>query len=91
MLIRSGVPVVLGALVLAGCGAQPSARPSSTSSSTASSSGASAATEVDGPRPRLAMTYDGGVLVLDARTGEVLLDEEREGFLRLNQIGRAHV
>ncbi|WP_141013929.1 hypothetical protein [Nocardioides sambongensis] len=33
------------------------------------------------------MTYDGGVLVLDARSGEVLLDEEREGFLRLNPAG----
>jgi hypothetical protein len=84
MLIRSAVPVVLGALVLSACGAQPSTRPTSSSSSSAS---ARAATEVDGPRPRLAMTYDGGVLVLDARTGEVLLDEEQDGFLRLNPAG----
>ncbi|MFB9766038.1 zinc metallochaperone AztD [Nocardioides kongjuensis] len=85
MLIRSGVPVVLGALVLAACGAEQSTRPSSSPSPSAGAS--AAATEVDGPRPRLAMTYDGGVLVLDARTGEVLLDEEREGFLRLNPAG----
>ena len=33
------------------------------------------ATEQPGPRPRLAVTYDGGVLVLDAATGETLLDD----------------
>ncbi|TQK72503.1 zinc metallochaperone AztD [Nocardioides sp. SLBN-35] len=81
MLIRSAVPVVLGALVLAACGSEQSARPTSPAPSPAT------ATEVDGPRPRLAMTYDGGVLVLDAETGKVLLNEEREGFLRLNPAG----
>jgi hypothetical protein len=81
MLIRLAIPVVLGALVLAACGAEPSARPRPSAPSSSS------VTEVDGPRPRLAMTYDGGVLVLDAASGEVLLEEEREGFLRLGPAG----
>lgn len=85
MSIKSGVLVVLSSLVLAACGTEQSARPSSGPSDRAPSG--PAATEVDAPRARLAMTYDGGVLVLDAATGEVLLDEEREGFLRLNPAG----
>lgn len=86
MLIKSGVLVVLSSLAsgaLVACGAEDSPSPSSAPSS----SSVPAATEVDGPSPRLAMTYDGGVLVLDAGSGEVLLDEEVEGFLRLNPAG----
>lgn len=42
---------------------------------------------VDEPEPRLAVTYDGGVLVLRATDGEVLLDEPLDGFLRVNPAG----
>jgi hypothetical protein len=35
----------------------------------------------------VAVTYDGGVLVLDALTGEQLADLPAEGFTRLNQAG----
>ncbi|MFC7496933.1 MULTISPECIES: zinc metallochaperone AztD [unclassified Nocardioides] len=42
---------------------------------------------VDDPEPRLAVTYDGGVRVLDATDGEVLLDEALDGFLRVNPAG----
>lgn len=87
MLIRSGVLVVLSSLAsgaLVACGAEEPPSPSSAPSSSAT---AAAATEVEGPSPRLAMTYDGGVLVLDADSGEVLLDEEIDGFLRLNPAG----
>lgn len=37
--------------------------------------------------PRLAVTYDGGVLVLRAADGEVLADEAMPGFLRVNPAG----
>ncbi len=87
MLIKSGVLVVLSSLAsgaLVACGTEGS--PSASSSSSPSSTPA-AATEVEAPSPRLAMTYDGGVLVLDAGSGEVLLDEEIDGFLRLNPAG----
>lgn len=85
MLTKSGVLVVLSSLLLAACGTEQSARPSS--DRTDGSPAGPAATEVDAPRARLAVTYDGGVLVLDAASGEVLLDEEQEGFLRLNPAG----
>lgn len=43
--------------------------------------------EVGAAAPRLALTYDGGVQVLDATTLEVLADEPVEGFNRLNPAG----
>ncbi|WP_114906967.1 zinc metallochaperone AztD [Ornithinimicrobium murale] len=44
-------------------------------------------TEAAGPSPRLGVTYDGGVLVLDAYTLDVEADLPAEGFLRLNPAG----
>ncbi len=44
-------------------------------------------TEVESSAPRLALTYDGGIQVLDAQTLEVLADEELDGFNRLNPAG----
>jgi hypothetical protein len=86
MLKRSAALLTLSSLALVACGTEESARPSGPPSSSESSKPA-AATEAEGPQPRLAVSYDGGVLVLDAATGEVLLDEERDGFLRLNPAG----
>lgn len=43
--------------------------------------------EAGGASPRLAVTYDGGVAVLDGATLEVLADSEAEGFLRVNPAG----
>ncbi|HVK30131.1 MAG TPA: zinc metallochaperone AztD [Nocardioides sp.] len=86
MLIKSGVLFVLSSLAsgaLVACGTEDSPSPTSAPSSATTP----AATEVEAPSPRLAMTYDGGVLVLDAGSGEVLLDEAIDGFLRLNPAG----
>ena len=86
MLIKSGVLLVLSSLAsgaLVACGTEDSPSPTSAPSSATTP----AATEVEAPSPRLAMTYDGGVLVLDAGSGEVLLDEAIDGFLRLNPAG----
>ncbi|MCF6743150.1 hypothetical protein E9529_02470 [Blastococcus sp. KM273128] len=44
-------------------------------------------TEVGANKPRLAVTHDGGVLVVDATTLEVLADEPLDGFNRLNPAG----
>ncbi len=43
--------------------------------------------EAGGPTPRLALTYDGGVQVLEGATLDTLSDHSVEGFLRLNPAG----
>lgn len=43
--------------------------------------------EAGGPTTRLAVTYDGGVAVLDGATLEVLGEFEAEGFVRVNAAG----
>ncbi|WP_150460505.1 hypothetical protein [Nesterenkonia ebinurensis] len=43
--------------------------------------------EVGGPEPRLVVTYDGGVAVLDGVSIEVLGDFETQGFVRVNKAG----
>ncbi|TDE88292.1 hypothetical protein EXU48_23700 [Occultella glacieicola] len=43
--------------------------------------------EAAGPSPRLAVTYDGGVLIVDALSLEVLADFPAEGFIRVNPAG----
>lgn len=45
------------------------------------------AQEAAGPQPRLGITYDGGVAVLDGATLETLGDFEAEGLLRINPAG----
>ncbi|MBZ2195958.1 zinc metallochaperone AztD [Occultella gossypii] len=43
--------------------------------------------EAAGPSPRLAVTYDGGVLIVDALSLEVLADFPAQGFVRVNPAG----
>ena len=43
--------------------------------------------ESGGPAPRLAITYDGGVMVVDAMSLEVIEEFPAEGFTRLNPAG----
>ncbi len=83
MLIKSSALALLSTLALVGCGTEES--PSR--SDDAAPSADATATEVKTPEPRLAMTYDGGVAVLDVATGDVLLDEKVDGFARLNPAG----
>ena len=59
-----------------------------TSATSAHSPEAAAPTqESSRANPRLAMTYDGGVMVLDVATGEIVLDEALGGFNRVNPAG----
>lgn len=60
--------------------------PEATTTAAAPTAAASPA-EVDTRSPRLAVSYDGGVLVLDALTGKVLGDLPAKGFTRLNPVG----
>jgi hypothetical protein len=57
------------------------------SSAPAAEETANEPTEAAARTPRLAVTYDGGIQVLDAQTLEVLDDIELDGFNRLNGAG----
>ncbi len=48
---------------------------------------ASGATQQQAPTPRLALTYDGGIVVLDANSLETVANLELGGFNRLNPAG----
>lgn len=54
---------------------------------TAEETSTAAPTEVQGRSPRLAVTYDGGIKVLDAQSLEEVADLELDGFNRLNPAG----
>lgn len=71
----------LATVLLAGCAtstADDTAAPATTSAAPA---------EVAAAEPRLALTYDGGVLVLDANGLDVVADLPLDGFNRLNPAG----
>jgi len=91
---RSRRPLTLAATLplalLTACSTTPDAAAPRESASSTAADGAAAetgATEAAASSPRLAISYDGGVQVLDATTLEVLADEEFEGFTRLNPAG----
>ena len=82
---------VAAAALLAGCGqgaGEATAASGTDEATTAAVDPSDREThEAAGANPRVAVTYDGGVLVLDALTGEQLADLPTEGFTRLNQGG----
>src|SRR5690349_17173548 len=85
-MLRALSTLPLTALLLTACGTEnhsssPAAAPSPSSSAT------SDAVETAGPEERVAVSYDGGVLVVRAEDGEVLLDEAVEGYPRLSPAG----
>ena len=75
------------AAVLSGCGTgvEPAARTEGASPSVPTAAARPA--EAAAATPRLTVTYDGGVQVLDATTLEVLADLPLAGFNRLNPAG----
>ncbi|KUG51881.1 hypothetical protein AVL62_08035 [Serinicoccus chungangensis] len=68
-------------------GAEDSADPTTEEEDSTGESEAASTVEASGPSPRLAVTYDGGVMVLDALSPEVEGEMEAEGFVRLNPAG----
>lgn len=91
---RRGLAVVpallLPALVLAACAQTPVEPDQDTAEASVaqeSEETASAAEESATAQPRVALTYDGGLLVLDALTLEVVADLELEGFNRISAAG----
>lgn len=81
MTFRSATLAVALVCGLAACGSADSEDGGPSSSAKAK------ATEQSGPTPRLALSYDGGVLVLDAGSLKQVADLPVEGFIRLNSAG----
>ena len=85
--------VLLATLVVLGasaCGTSTDAGPAPADGSEPTDG--EATTEVDGTEaasatPRLAVTHDGGVMVVDVTSGEVVADEPMEGFVRVSPAG----
>lgn len=87
-------PSALGALglglsvaLLAACADGGSTAAPADPATTTGTPTASAATEVATAKPRLVLTYDGGVQVLDADTLELVADLPLDGFNRVNAAG----
>ncbi|MFI6424540.1 zinc metallochaperone AztD [Promicromonospora sp. NPDC050880] len=89
----AGLGAALSLLLLSACAADDGAAAGSPSSSAgtdehgADEHEAPDATEVQASTPRVAVTYDGGVLVLDAMSLEPVGEVQLEGFTRLNPAG----
>ena len=84
-LVPRAIALSLTLVVATGCASSDGG--STASPATAEAPSTSEPTEVGSSAPRLALTYDGGVQVVDALTLEVLADEELEGFNRLSPAG----
>ena len=88
----AGLGAALSLVLLAACAGGDGSASGSDSASASASAGTDGhdepdATEVQSRTPRIAVTYDGGVLVLDAMSLEPVGDLELEGFNRLNPAG----
>ncbi|MCB7135624.1 zinc metallochaperone AztD [Cellulosimicrobium marinum] len=82
----AAVGLVLPLALLAACsGGDQAAEPSA--SETTTEAAPTEPTEAAARSPRLAVTYDGGIQVLDAQTLEVVGELELDGFNRLNGAG----
>ena len=84
---------LVSSLLLAGCAGGTSSAGSSEPSAGASSGDSNASAsqspivEGKGASTRLAITYDGGVMVYDGKDMKLLQDIHKDGFLRLNDAG----
>lgn len=84
--------LVVSALVLSACGGTPGtgagpAPTTNTSSAGSAAAGGSEAKESQAPAPRLVLTHDAGITVLDAKTLEPVGETPLAGFNRLSPAG----
>ena len=84
---RLSVLLALTVLAASACGTDPAPRTKAASPAPRAPETTDGPTEAAGPQARLALTYDGGILVVGAEDGEVLADESIEGFTRLSPAG----
>lgn len=94
MLNRTRIPAALGVgltlTLLAACGQADSPAATDPNPSTGTSQETAApnpAQETATLKPRLVLTYDGGIQILDATTLELVADLPMDGFNRLNPAG----
>lgn len=80
-----GALSLAAALALAGCASAAPAEDEHEDHNHAAHSGE--AVETAGPKPRIVMTYDGGIRIVDAGTLEEVADIPLEGFNRINPAG----
>ena len=75
------------ALALAACGGTAAPQSAGTPATGAHGEHSTGGTEAEAAVPRLVLTHDGGLTVLDAATGEVAAELPMEGFNRVNPAG----
>lgn len=75
------------AAVLAGCSSSDDGTTTATAAAASPESSAAKPAQARSATPRLALTYDGGLLVLDADSLSVVGESELGGFNRLNPAG----
>ncbi|GGH62623.1 hypothetical protein [Rothia aerolata] len=87
--LSSAALLSAASLALVGCSAanNSSSNESSPAASTSASAEAAPIKEGSTLSSRIALTYDGGVMTVDARKMELINTVEKEGFLRLNPAG----
>lgn len=90
--LSAGAALLIASVALTACGtSSASTAPSTDASPDATADehepGSAGAAEADARTPRLAVTYDGGILVLDATTLDVVSTHELDGFNRVNAAG----
>ncbi|GAA4733967.1 zinc metallochaperone AztD [Isoptericola chiayiensis] len=83
----SALALALPLGLLAACGTESEPATETTPEATEAATEEAAPTEVHSRTARVAVTYDGGIKVLDAQTLEEVGDVELEGFNRLNPAG----
>jgi hypothetical protein len=84
-LTRVAALLVASSFALTACGSDSGTTgTTATSSSATSGSAAAQPVEQQSATPRLALSYDGGILVLDADNLQQVADIPTEGFIRLN-------
>lgn len=82
---RLALAIAVPLALLGACASDPATPAASTSTTPATAT--EPATEQAAAKPRLAVTYDGGVQILDATTLEVLANIPVDGYVRLNAAG----
>ncbi|NMD57306.1 MULTISPECIES: hypothetical protein [Tsukamurella] len=86
--LHLAAPLLAAAVLVAGCGSsQPDPAPSSAASDGSDADAPGGATEQRRAAPRLAITYEGGVQIVDAGTLRGIADIPGEGYLRVNPAG----